>query len=154
MANITERLGKPAKIKPRVALFLKNVANGMVPGDAYILAGFKAKTPESACSAASRLLRYVNDTMPSRDLLNVMVPDHELFGVIKEKLLCSPDDVQVRAGSLLGKWKGLETPENAGLQGSTIVIVQGSPSSDQPAIDVTPQNDSDIPEEERKKLSR
>src|SRR5271157_1765306 len=55
MANITKIGNKPAKIKPRVVLFLKNVANGMTQQDAYMAAGFKATTLESAKAAASKL---------------------------------------------------------------------------------------------------
>jgi len=149
MADIVKTGQKPAKLPRRVILFLKNIANGMVQADAYLAAGFKAKTRENAARAASRLSTHLQETMTARDTLDIMVPDKDLFALVNEKMMTSPDDVQVRAASLFGKWKGLETPEVSGLQGSTIIIMQQLKDGEQAAIDVTPENDKPI---ERKKL--
>jgi hypothetical protein len=141
MADIQKTERKQPKIPRRVMLFLKNIANGMSQTESYLLAGFKAKTYDSAAQAASRLSRHLQETMTARDTLDIMVPDKDLFAIVNEKMLTAPDDVQVRAASLFGKWKGLESPDQAALTGSTIIIMQQLKDGSSEAIDVTPDND-------------
>ena len=132
---------KRGKIKPRVALFLKNLANGMVQNEAYLAAGFQAKSIEVANSAASRLLRWVHETMTDREMIDIMVPTSTLAGTVAEIMQSSPvDDTRLRAASLAGKWKGLEDQATGPAQGAVIVIMQSNKTAEPQVIDITPQN--------------
>lgn len=119
-------------------------------------AGFQAKSMEVANAAASRLLRHVNENMSDKDLIDVMVPTSTLAGTVSEILQSSPiDDTRLRAASLVGKWKGLETPEAGLNQGATIIIMQSERVIDplNSAIDVTPRNDTATLPAKRKSIS-
>ena len=153
MGNVTKTGPKQGKIPRMIELFLKNIAMWMTQVDAYEQAGYKGKTRQSMARAASRLSTHLQNTMTARDTLNLMVPDKDLFSLVNEKLLTAPEDIQVRAASLIGKWKGLEQPETGGLQGSTIIFMQQLKDDDNETIDITPGNDSDIPIVTRKKLT-
>lgn len=131
---------KDRKLRVKESKFLKNLAMGMTYADAYEAAGYKTKTRESSAACGFKLLKRLHEAMSDREMLDAMVPTSRVIQVTNEIMETSADDNRLRAASLIGKWKQMETPEGGPAQGATIIIVRQLPDSDITAMDVTPGN--------------
>ncbi len=116
--------GKAQKIKRRWVKFLENLRDGMSQTDAYLAAGYKAKSRESAARSGSRLLIKLREIMHGTEMFDVYVPADELARVGAELLRSKDDRVRAAMFGHAAKVKRWVDPESDIPRGVTVIINQ------------------------------
>jgi hypothetical protein len=116
--------GKKQKIKRRWVKFLENLRDGMTETDAYLAAGYKSRSRESAARSGSRLLIKLREIMHGTEMFDIYVPADELSRVGAELLRSKDDRVRAAMFGHAAKVKRWVDPENDIPHGVTVVIDQ------------------------------
>ncbi len=116
-----------AKLKPKERKFLENVVQGMNNTDAYLAAGYKCRTRESAGTLGSRKLKELMARMGYEEVGEEYLPKHELWAHIKR--LCNSGNIRVdvQAVNIATKVKGWQRDNLDMLAGAEIVILHRRP---------------------------
>jgi phage terminase small subunit len=89
---------KKTKLKPKQIKFLEEYAKDGNKIRAYLAAGYKATTEESARASATRLLRTIDETIDYREVLHTVgLNDRRVAEALKEMVEHSDARVRVQA---------------------------------------------------------
>ncbi|MDH4268252.1 MAG: hypothetical protein OEW45_21715 [Deltaproteobacteria bacterium] len=118
-------MGRPFLITDKHVTFLRLILKyNLNHHDAYLEAGFKAKTIASAASCASQLLKKLKKHEDYQEIIKAFNPYFELAQDISDLRKCADPRIRLGACSVAGKWLGMqkeEPPANFGFQ----VIIGG-----------------------------
>jgi phage terminase small subunit len=127
---------KPTKLKPKQIKFLEEYAKDGDKIRAYLAAGYKAKTEESARVSATRLLQKIDENIDYREVLHTVgLNDRRVAEALKEMVEHKDARVRVQALNIVTKILGWQKDEPEVPKGVTIMIVQNVLPEEQ---DVTP----------------
>ena len=119
---------KRQRLKPRHRKFLESYAQTGDSTEAYLAAGYKAKTREVARVNGSRLIRNLFETMDYRETMdNLGLDDRRLAEILKELAEHEDPKIRVRAADIISKCRGWQRETLDLGQGAQIVIVQQRP---------------------------
>lgn len=112
----------PNSISPQQELFLRNRAEGMAISEAYIRAGYKSTSKESAFTCGSRMLRKAHIRARLRQLIDeaaesVVVTKEsiamEMDQAAEQATLLDQPSVRLAAAQAKAKLFGLEAPSKS-----------------------------------------
>jgi hypothetical protein len=147
-------LGKKEQAE-RHKLFLDLLPVTRTVGEAYIQAGFTAKSANVARAAACRLIRKLDAKLDYRQILeSVGLTDRHLGTKIKDLVDDKDGHLSVKACNLATRCKGWQQPNVSIGVGVEIHItgVQAQAQAQDDAIDVTASALDDLPPEEEQVL--
>lgn len=141
------RLGKKEEIR-RHKLFLELLPESRTAGEAYLAAGFKAETSETAHQNACRLIRKLDAKLGYREIMDqVGLTDRYVATKIKDVVDADDGHLSVKGLNLTTRCKGWQQPNvNVGVGVSIIIGGMSARASskdvqDADIIDVTPPED-------------
>jgi len=142
-----EPIGRKAEAR-RHKLFLELLPDARTIGEAYIEAGFTAKTKDVARQNACRLIRQLDAKLDYRQILeSVGLTDRHLGNKIKDLVDDKDGHLSVKACNLATRCKGWQQPNVSIGIGVEINITQTQALQDE-AIDVTSSALDELPLEE------
>ena len=142
-----EGIGRKAEAK-RHKLFLELLPATRTIGEAYIQAGFTAKSKDVARINACRLIRQLDAKLDYRQILeSVGLTDRHLGNKIKDLVDDKDGHLSVKACNLATRCKGWQQPNVSIGIGVEINITQTQALQDE-AIDVTSSALDELPLEE------
>jgi phage terminase small subunit len=116
---------KPTKLKPKQIKFLEEYAKDGDKIRAYLAAGYKATTEESARVSATRLLQKIDENIDYREVLHTVgLNDRRVAEALKEMVEHKDARVRVQALNITTKILGWQREEPEVPKGVQIVVVQ------------------------------
>ena len=113
------------KLKPKEIKFLEAYAETGDHAGAYMLAGYKARTKESARVASYALLRRLERSTDYKDILrDVGISDYRLATAIKALINHADPRVQAQGVAIAARVKGWMADRIEAARGAQILIVQ------------------------------
>jgi hypothetical protein len=122
-------MGKTFRFTEKHFSFLKFLMAGLTNGPAYIEAGFRAKTLQSAEVMGCQLLKKLKESEDYHEIIKDFNPYHELGADLAALRRCPDPKIKLGACGLAGKWLGMQKEEmamNLGFQ----VIIGGRPAGE------------------------
>jgi phage terminase small subunit len=119
--------GGRLKMKKRWSKFLQEYAKDGDATRAYLAAGYKPKTQESARVAGYNLLQKIGRTIEWRETLDEIIPDIDLAKKAKDLLNAESEKVQVTALGIATKCKGWQRDDQIPPTGVTIIVNRTQP---------------------------
>lgn len=139
-----EGIGRKAEAK-RHKLFLELLTDARTPGEAYVQAGFTAKSTDVARINACRLIRQLDAKLDYRQILeSVGLTDRHLGNRIKDLVDDTDGHLSVKACNLATRCKGWQQPSVSIGIGVEINITQTQALQNE-TIDVTSSALDELP---------
>ncbi len=123
---------KRTKLRPREIRFLEEYAKTGDHAQAYVSAGFRAKSREVARVSGYRLLRKIDESMDYREVLEAVgLTDRRVAEIMKELMEHEDPKVRVQALNIATRCLGWQKETLDVPQGAEIVIVRRLPEHTQ-----------------------